>query len=252
MNAPSEQHHRHHSVSSSDRRSTGNVPRRHRSTSSSHCKREEVTQVGLLRGRGDLTGAKLCFNIMLDSRATSTKNPLRGLGVQLTKKEAASTALRSPELCVARVADTCRGVPTAASQWKNQCRKSRQAAHVLRPGDTLSAVNGSRAGDYGEMLEKLARTSGMQARLLSIERELGDLLVPVGAPVIRVEADNLDKTTVTSNCADGGDETDILAVGLAGLTPDSCTNSENKGSYKSMSATFSELSTRAPTPTSHD
>jgi len=248
MTKPGEQHHNRHSLSSSCSSSTsaGNVPQRHRRTSSSHSKPEEVTQAGLLRGRGNLTGAKLCFNVMLESRPTSTKNPLRGLGMQLTKQEAVSATLRSPELRVDQIADSCRGVPTALHHWNNQCRKSRQAAHALRPGDTLSAVNGSRGGDYGGMLQELASISGVQASQLSIERELGDLLVPVGAPVIRI-IDHSDKTVATSSCADSGDETDILAVSFARLKPDSCTHSD-----RPMSAAFSELSTRAPTPTSRD
>lgn len=242
MTKPGEQHHNRLSLSSScsSSKSAGNVPQRHRRTSSSHSKPEEVTQAGLLRGRGNLTGAKLCFNVNLESRAISSKNPLRGLGMQLTKKEAVSADLRSPELRLATTAGTCRGVPTALNQWNNQCLKKRQAAHALRPGDTLTAVNGSRAGDYGGMLEELASISGAQSKQLSFERELGDLLVPVGAPVIRVKADHLDKTVATSNRADNGYEASI-----ARLTPDSCAHSES-----SMLATFSEVSTRAPTPTS--
>jgi len=268
---PIGQHHRHTSPASSDctiswksdSRGPAIVSQRRRSASSSHGKREEVTQAALLRGRGDLSGARLCFNVTLESRPTSTKNPLRGLGMQLIKKEAVSEDGRCPELRVAQVADTCRGVPTALSQWNNQCRKKRQAAHVLRAGDALCAVNGSSDGDYEGMLEELASSSSTHARRLSVERELGHLLVPAGAPAIRLDTRNLDAVVVTSSSVDGGrDKLDILAESLAGLSPTSSTRSsgsarslskvtsERKGSHNSV--TLSEMSTRAPTPTARE
>lgn len=169
---PASHRHRRHSVSSVA------------GSSSSRCSVSRTgvgdTQANLLRGRGDLSGAKLYFDVSLQSPIAATKNPLRGIGVQLLKG-APSDSRGSPQLSVKEVAEKYRGMSTSAGHWNDECCKHHRAMCTLKPGDRVCSVNGLPDSDYDGMLEELAHTTtphGTHSMRLSVERELSHVLAP--------------------------------------------------------------------------
>lgn len=236
---------------------------------------ELSTQAKLLQGRGDLRGARLCFDVDLQSPPISTKNPLRGLGVQLSR--AGGDVRGATKLRVADIAETYKGVRTSAGQWNNQEHQRRRAVCALRPGDMVCSVNGSPDEDYDAMLEELATSSPSHARALRVERELDHLLAPSGT-ITRFDAvpDTLGSSSCSREVPDAkagvelgsgdslaGDDScgprasklsgKLSVFALTGLALPPEGPSRKASAWKTSkgrgdSLTSSELSTRLPTP----
>jgi len=135
-----------------------------------------MSQVSLLRARGELEHKKFRFDAVLTEPAHGDVDILTntGLGLKRETKQISCGLPASMMLKVAKVAEMRWGRRTPAARWNSEqaqpqgCTSSR----TIEIGDRVCAVNDAPEG-YDDVLQELS--SGREARSIQLERELADV-----------------------------------------------------------------------------
>lgn len=132
-----------------------------------------TTQAQLLKGRGDLRKARLCFQAKLSGTATVQKASCMdrlGFGIEPSN--------HGHGLKVSTVADEFKARDTPTVEYNIRQERRRQPLYKITPGDKIKAVNGSSATPVS-MLKELVRASNSETTgglRLVLERQLSDVL----------------------------------------------------------------------------